>query len=519
MLEFFAHMFASTPDPSVAEGLKPGLFGPVEAFGKPRNGGIDWGRTVAVVFTSVLALAVLTGGTYVGLVWYELRQVGTNAVNIDDAGTFAPSTEGDDALAVPEVEPVEDRTTILLVGSDSREGLTEQQLLDIGTETTPNDLTDTIILLQVDPATDAAAMLSFPRDMVVERCDGSRGRINEAFYIGELQGEGLGPKCLVDTLTAFARIDIDHYVRVNFAGFVSAVDALGGVTFYLDNPIADRSSGLDVPEGCVEFDGVKALQFVRARKIDSDFGRIARQQRFAREMLNKATSLGTLVNPTRVASLIGSISEVLETDEDFGGRQMVDLLNSVRSISSGAVDARTVPGVLGRLGPQNASVVYPVEDQAEALFQSFRAGDLLPEGVGTDAEPLALGPTNVIPILVDNGSERDGLGEETAEVLGSLGYTVSETGTAENYSFDASLILYPADRKDQALVLSESLGGVAINQGGGDVDELTLILGGSFDPEAFRPEPADEVIASPATPVPDATESEFTGAALSAVQC
>ncbi|WP_370325688.1 LCP family protein [Euzebya sp.] len=500
-------------------GLEPGVFGPSVTHGKPRSGGPDWRRVGLLAVSIVVAFAVVTSATYAGLVWWEFRQIGRNAVDIGAPEvTFAPETEGGEALVVPEVEPVEERTTILLVGSDSREGLTEEQLQRIGTDPTDTDLTDTIILLQIDPQTDTAAMLSFPRDLVVERCDGSRGRINQAYAIGEEQREGYGPECLVRTIQALTLIEVDHYVRVNFAGFVSAVDALGGVEFYVEEPIQDRYSGIDIDQaGCVAFDGVRALQFVRARRVDNDFGRIARQQRFAREMLNKATSLGTLARPDRVASLIGSISDVLETDRAFGASEMVDLISSIQDISSGRIDARTVPATPGNLG--EASVVYAIEEDAEALYRAFRNGDLLPEGVGTDAGPVELGPSNTIPVSIQNGSDVEGLAEETAAVLEALEFRVGEVGTAENYRFEASVILYPEGRRPHAEVLSEALGGISINEG--NTSELTLILGSGFDPDAHAPEgfDASETPSPSASPEPTASETEFVGAQESDVAC
>ncbi len=538
-------MTASTSDPLFGGGIKPGVFGPAVVHGKPRNGGPDWLRVGLMSVALVAVFAVAIAATYAAVVVNEVQQVGTSGVNIKalPSETFQPAPEADAPLPVAEVEALEDRTTILLVGSDSREGLTDEQLQAIGTEDDGSNLTDTIILLQIDPATDAAAMLSFPRDLLVERCDGTTGKINGAYYVGELQGEGKGPLCLVETIKALTRIEIDHYVRVNFAGFVDAVDAVGGVTFYLDEPIKDRLSGLDVPDGCVEFDGVQALQFVRARHIDSDFGRIARQQRFAREMLKQATSVGTLANPVRVTRLISSISEVLETDRNFGARQMADLVSSMENISSGAVDARTVPAVIGsRPGPEGTeSVVRQIKDEAEALYKAFRRGDLLPQGVGTDGAPAEMGPENIIPILVRNGTDTEGLADETAEVLQDLGFTVGDTDTAEAYGFESSLVLYPSDRKDQAEVLSKALGDIPINAGNGQVDELTLILGGSFDPQEFAPEPdpGDELTSesefeessesesaddsdlnAEASESPtDGSSEEFTGAELSAVDC
>ena len=500
--------------------LRPGVFGPTVAGGKPRNGGPDWARVSLIAIAVATAFTLLMGSTYAALIFIELRQVEANSVDIVDGpeGGFAVATEAEGALEVPDVDPVTDRTTILLVGSDSRDGLSEEQLQAIGTDPTGTDLTDTIILLQLDPATDRAAMLSFPRDLVVQRCDGSRGRINQAFAIGEEQADGLGPRCLVDTITALTRIEIDHYARVNFSGFVQAVDALGGVEFYIEEPLQDRYSGLDIPAGCVTFDGVGAIQFVRARRIDSDFGRIARQQRFAREMINKATSVGTLTNPVRVAQLIGSISDVLETDNTFGVSQMVDLVTSVQNITSGGVDGRTVPAVPGRLG--EADVVYAIEDEAESLYTAFRNGDLLPDDIGTDAGPVELGPANVIGVSVQNGSDEDGLATRTAQVIEALGFTVEDTGEAENYGFDSSLVLYPPERQAHAEVLAEALGGLAVNAGGDGGDHLTLILGSSFDPEAFAPEDLPEPDATPTEPVATPpSEESFAGAELSDVQC
>jgi LCP family protein required for cell wall assembly len=521
-------MVASAPEQPLGR-LRPGVFGPTVAGGKPRNGGPDWARIGLLAIATITAFAVLVSTAYAALIFLELRQIQGGGVDIVEGpeGGFMPETPGQELDPV-DVDPVPERTTILLVGSDSRDGLSDEQLAAIGTDETGTDLTDTIILLQLDPETDTAAMLSFPRDLVVERCNGTRGRINQAYAIGEEQAEGFGPACLVRTIQALTRIEVDHYVRVNFAGFVTAVDAIGGVSFYVDEPIQDRFSGIDIPEpGCVHFDGVKALQFVRARRVDNDFGRIARQQRFAREMVRQATSVGTLANPVRVTQLITSISEVLETDENFGINDMVDLATSVQRLTAGGIDGRTVPAVEGNLG--EADVVYAVEDEAEELYRAFRQGDLLPDDVGTDPDPVELTPQATIPIAVRNGSDIDGLAAETAEVLEDLGFTVDEVGEAPNYGFASSLVLFPQERRAHAELLAETLGGIAVNAGTADSDTLTLIVGSAFDPQEFAP---DEPVAdaseeegsaegegSDGEDTADLSDDEFTGAEVSDVAC
>lgn len=494
--------------------------------GKPRSGGPDWTRILWLALSIVLVFAVGTGATYGVLAYLELRDLGQAVIKPGIA--FEPS-EGVTALPEADVvtEVVNERTNILLVGSDSRDGLSEEQLAAIGTEETGTDLTDTIILLQLDPATDAAAMLSFPRDLLVTRCDGSRGRINEAFYIGDQQEEGLGPACLVQTIENLTRIEIDHYARINFAGFVGIVDALGGVTFYIDEPLQDRFAGLDIPAGCVDFDGITAIQFVRARRLDSggDFGRIARQQRFAREMIRKATSVGTLLQPQRVAAVITGISDTLETDSDFGISEMIDLVNSVSNISAGTVDARTVPARPRMFG--EAAVVEAIEGPADELFTAFARGDLLPDGIGTEAAPEELSPSNVIPVDVQNGGDADGNGEAAAAALEALGFTVGDVGTLDNYGFDNSQILHPPERADHAEILAAALGGIRTFESSTlDADRLVLQLGNAFDPAQYAPQPdPTATVAESEDPAVepsadgDLSQEEFRGAELSDIEC
>ena len=312
--------------------LQPGRFGPREFHGRPRNGGPDWKRiflgtlgTVSIVFIGVTAV-------YGALLLREVRELNTLDIK-PTAIAFSPAPHVTETVTIEPVDPVKDRTTILMVGSDSRKGLSKEQLQAIGTADDGSDLTDTIILAQLNPENDQVAMLSMPRDLVIRRCDGTKGRINEAWYIGESQAKGQGATCLIQTIEQHTGIGIDHVMRVNFSGFVNVVDTLGGVDFAVDQDMRDRWSGLDIKKGCNHFDGVKAIQFVRARHIDSDFGRQARQQRFAREMIKKATSLGTLTNPLKVAGLIDSASDAIETDTGLDAGKLADLAWSMRSVT------------------------------------------------------------------------------------------------------------------------------------------------------------------------------------------
>lgn len=369
--------------------LQPGRFGPRELHGRPRNGGPDWKRLILGAVGS--AALVFTGvtGVYAALIFREANEI--NKIDLSPTAiAFTPAPEVTEEVSEQIVDKVKDRTTILMVGSDSRKGLSKEQLAAIGTADDGSDLTDTIILAQLNPENDQVAMLSMPRDLVIRRCDGTKGRINEAWYIGELQGKDQGAACLIQTIEQHTGIGIDHVMRVNFSGFVNVVDTLGGVDFAVDRDMRDRWSGLDIKKGCNHFDGVKAIQFVRARHIDSDFGRQARQQRFAREMIKKATSLGTLANPLKVAGLIDSASDAIETDKGLDAIKMADLAISMRNITPDKLVAVSVPATNGRLG--EAAVLYENKKEAEKIFEAFRTGQVVDVPAMTAPDPNASAP-------------------------------------------------------------------------------------------------------------------------------
>jgi LCP family protein required for cell wall assembly len=158
-------------------------------------------------------------------------------------------------------------------------------------------------------------MLAFPRDLWVERCDGSGGRINAAEVIG-------GPSCLVRTVQDLSGIEVHHYLRVTFGGFVDLVDAVGGVELCLEEPIQDADAAIDLPAGCQRLDGTDALGFVRVRKIDDDFQRIQRQQRFVQALAREVATPSTLLNPVRLVGLTQEAGDTLAIDESAGVRSL-----------------------------------------------------------------------------------------------------------------------------------------------------------------------------------------------------
>jgi len=261
-----------------------------------------------------------------------------------------------------------DELNVLVVGSDSREGLTDEELQALGTHAVPGRRTDTIFLLSTSGG--RAAMLSFPRDLLVTRCDGTRGRINGAYTAG-------GPTCLAETIGQLTGIGLDDYVEVNLFGLGRIVDAAGGVPMCLDQPLVDRAAGANLPAACTVLDGRAALGYVRARHVDpsGDLGRIARQQQFLKALAHKVMSPGTLANVPRLLRVTAAAGSAVTVNRGFGPIDLARVARGAQGLASGGPAIHTVPAHPARVG--GADVLIVDKDAAEALFAQFRDGSIL----------------------------------------------------------------------------------------------------------------------------------------------
>ncbi len=203
-------------------------------------------------------------------------------------------------------------TTYLLVGSDSREGLSRADRRRLGTGGAAGQRTDTIMLLHVGSGPNL--LMSIPRDSLVDIPDYGRTKINAAFAYG-------GPKLLVRTVEQNTGIRIDHYVEIGFGGFVGVVDAVGGIEICPTFDMVDPQANLDIEKGCQHADGVTALGFARSRKTDPQYGDITRAQH-QREVVaavgDKAISPWTFINPARYWRLNMAAAESLRVSEGTG---------------------------------------------------------------------------------------------------------------------------------------------------------------------------------------------------------
>jgi len=202
-------------------------------------------------------------------------------------------------------------TTYLLVGSDSREGLTRKQEREFGTGKGAGRRTDTIMLLHTGSGPNL--LMSIPRDSLVDVPGHGTTKINSAFAFG-------GPPLLVRTIEQATGIRVDNYIEIGFSGFVGVVDAVNGIKICPKRAMKDRLANLDIKKGCQDVDGKVALGYARSRHT-SGLGDIARAQH-QREVVSavgaKAASPWSILNPVRYYRLAMAGSNSLRVGEDTG---------------------------------------------------------------------------------------------------------------------------------------------------------------------------------------------------------
>lgn len=247
------------------------------------------------------------------------------------------------------IAPVADTagTNWLLVGSDSREGLTpeEEQQLHTGQDMGPQRA-DTIMIVHMGKG--GTTLVSLPRDSYVfipehKNADGStepqrRNKLNAAY------GQG-GAQLLVATVEFNTGLQIDHFMEVGFRGIRDLTDGVGGVNICVPQDYDDEKSNLHVKAGCQKLDGVTALAYVRMRYADpkGDLGRIERQQQYLSAVMHKVAKATTVLNPIAMyrISNAGTDSVVLGTGD--GLKDVARLGLAMKNISTGKGKISTVP--------------------------------------------------------------------------------------------------------------------------------------------------------------------------------
>lgn len=397
---------------------------------------------VCVTASLSLVVAAVSAYAYVG---YMQAQ--------DSLGIIPEVRSSSPGAQTPDFGPCVDNVcNYLILGSDSRAGLTAEEQNQFGTDEDigGSNRSDVIMLVHTDPRLQKAIVLSFPRDLWVNIPGRGFDKINSAFSAGLEKG---GAQLVAKTVEGLSGLKINHVLYVDLAGFQGIVQALGGVTMCIPAAMTDPLTGLDVQAGCQRLDGYQALAYVRTRHqpcdLVPDFARISRQQQFLRAVLNR------LLSPSEIAkapSLIGPVARNLVTTKGFDLADVIYLVKQLEGISTGAVEFRAVPAVGGMEG--SLSVLHP-DPVAEQIFARIRKGQSL-GNLGVDLAGTAPSEANIIVPVVDHDS--GGTADDVEQVLSDAGFDISP-GVVDHATYGSdvkgSVIAYKAGHLSDAEVVQK----------------------------------------------------------------
>ncbi|MGW1624066.1 LCP family protein [Streptomyces sp. NPDC002172] len=232
-------------------------------------------------------------------------------------------------------------TNYLIVGSDSRQGLSDAQKKELHTGSAEGKRTDSMMILHVGDNGDT--LISLPRDSDVE-IPSYQGSTSGKVYKGTGRHTKLnaayaedGPTLLVRTVEYNTGLHIDHYVEIGFAGFANIVDAVGGVTIDIDKGFKDKYSGADFKAGKQTLNGEEALAFVRTRHAfaTSDLQRTKNQQKFLAALAHQVATPGTILNPFKLYPTLGAGLDSLTVDKDMSLWDLGSMFFAMKDVNGG----------------------------------------------------------------------------------------------------------------------------------------------------------------------------------------
>ncbi len=422
---------------------------------------------------AVVLLAAL-GGAYA-----VYRHLNANLHQVDISGD----------LGTQPVDLHPQAENIVIIGSDSR----NKQGKGFG-QNLVTDQSDTLMIMHIAADRKWVDVMSIPRDSWVNipACKMGNGqmsaptsfKINEAFALGNLYGNhtDLGVACTVKTLEQDTGIHIDHFVVINFEGFRSMVNALGGVEVCNTTRIADPKSGLYLKPGHHLLHGLGALAYVRARYTlgdGSDLERIGRQQAFMSSLVERVKS--ELLDPLAIYRFLDAATKSVTIDSQLGGiHGLYDLAMSVRNLPASQVTFFTLPTYpRSEVVPTDTANVLWTQPEDSAIFQDFVNNTQVRTATLKPAKAPKISAHSV-SVAVHNGTTQYGLQDTVGGILQQKGFHVTAETQDTATDVTETVIKYHAGSRDQAKLLAAKVSGAIIEQVPGTSSRLTLVLGSDY---------------------------------------
>lgn len=320
------------------------------------------------------------------------------------------------------------RVTALIMGIDYRDWAAQEVAAR----------SDTMILLTLDPLTKTAGMLSIPRDLWVAIPGFEHGKINTAYYLGDIHKlPGGGPALAVKTVEELLGVPIHFYAQIDFGAFVRFIDEIGGVLIDVPAPITiDLLGGgfktkKKLQPGKQVLPGEWALAYARARNTEGgDFDRAMRQQQVImaiRQRILEPEVLPKLI--TKAPTLYNELASGIRTNLTL--EQVLRLALLAQSIPEENIQRGIISkeSVLFAKSPDGLDILIPLPDKIHLLRDQIFA---ISSGLGplTEGDDQARMLAEGARLAIYNGSSQAGLAERTADYLRNLGANVVQVANA-----------------------------------------------------------------------------------------
>ncbi|HPT08568.1 MAG TPA: LCP family protein [bacterium] len=333
-------------------------------------------------------------------------------------------------------------------------------------------LTDTIMLVSLQPSTKKVAMMSIPRDLMISVEGLGWQKVNAINALAEAKKEGSGGEAISQALGDILGIPIQYYVRVDFQGFINIIDRLGGLEVYVDNVLEDysypilgqednpdyysRYEHLYIGQGWQTMDGSLALKYARSRhglgSEGSDFARSKRQQKIIEAAKNKLLKKENLLRPAMIASIVSELNEHISYN--FSSWEILKLWQNFKDVSSDDISNyvldNSVDGLLvSSMSEGGAYILTPRSGdytEIQYLVDNFFVNkDNNKKTVKTENNQSA-------KIEIKNGTWINGLASQTAIDLEKNNFTVLRISNSSQRDFSKTIIYdLSYGEKDEAL--------------------------------------------------------------------
>ncbi|MEC3955279.1 LCP family protein [Nocardia sp. CDC153] len=452
-----------------------------------RNRRMALAGRVTLAIVAVIALIVTGGG------WSYLRAKDNNFQQVSALDDNSPDVVDADGQTGDE--------NFLIVGTDTRAGANGQ--LGAGTEDDAEGArSDTVMLVNIPASRARVVAVSFPRDLDVTRPDCEGWDNGKAAYTGQkfpgAAGDKLnatyalgGPKCLTKVITKLSGLKINHFVGIDFSGFESMVDVVGGVEVCTTKPLVDDILGtvLTTP-GKQIVNGSTALDYVRARHVygeeRSDYDRINRQQRFLSSLLRSALSSKVLFDPGKLNGFINAFAQHSFMD-NVSTKDLLTLGRSLQKMQAGNITFLTVPTA----GTTSYGNEIPRESDIKAIFRAVIDDQPLPGEKKTDAPAstsaapapkpkLSAVDPSTVSLQVSNGSGQAGIAGTTATKLANQGFQIYSTGNYADGVSAKTKVRYSGGHEAEAGTVASAIPGAVLEPASGLGSIVEVVVGSDF---------------------------------------